>query len=162
MPIKQEVSERSQNFLVKRLTCYCRLKHRRKYSHLTITDPNDNFISCITGSQTSSQWKMFQFTPSGESPKRFFNPSCQSQFSLYPVIPMDPFSTQVSRACYQSRILPPYYFKIPNPNLHIRPIPHPGKPIGNPRYALKLRARRNNTCRLADCQLCCFGGLITQ
>ena len=68
----------------------------------------------------------------GGSPKGFFNPVIPTRNSSQSCNPEGYFWHPTSRAYFQSRISPRFCFQIPNPELQIREISDPGKPIGDP------------------------------
>ena len=68
------------------------------------------------------------------SPIGFFNPVIPTQNFVQSRNPEGYFWHPTSRVYFQSRISPRFCFQIPNPELQIREIPDPEKPIGDPRY----------------------------
>ena len=73
------------------------------------------------------------------SPIGFFNPVIPTQNFVQSRNPDGYFWHPTSQAYFQSRILPRFWFKIPNPEPQIREIPDPEKPIGDDRLSYGLR-----------------------
>ena len=79
--------------------------------------------------------KMFALKFRG-SPIGFFNPVIPTQNFVQSRNPEGYFWHPISRVYFQSRISPRFCFQVPNPELQIREIPHPEKPIGDPQFSI--------------------------
>ena len=74
-------------------------------------------------------------------PIEFSNPVIPTQNFVQSHNPEGYFWHLTSRAYFQSRISPRFCFQIPNPEVQIREIPDPEKPVGDPQFRISLRCR---------------------
>ena len=75
----------------------------------------------------------------------FFNPVIPTQNFVQSCNPEGYFWHPTSRVYFQSRISSRFCFQIPNPELQIREIPDPEKPIGDPHLRV-IRTRNSQAC----------------
>ena len=113
-----------------------KLEYGLNWNDPNITNPINNLDAiCQRHDITYSKVQSLKDTHIGGSPIGFFNPVIPTQDFEQSRYPEGYFWHPTARAYFQSRI--PLWFccKIPNPELQIREIPYPGKPIGDPHIA---------------------------